>query len=373
MLWATSSEVPVLIPAYKYQQTLVSSTSLDEKNYLAFPILLRLGPSDVLVAFKRGGAHARDGDAVFEAVHFDPAKQRLVGSAIDFREPGLVMQDGEFARFPNGDIAGYFDVQSPAVIRQGLVQYRSTDGGRTFRNLRKVGVIDGVEYGYAFEAITSGSTTWMLVMTFRSLPGGAESVESIKDLPAHAGSVDAIRTDDNGKSWRRVRNLSRAFGNLPINESSFVRYGDGFIVTTRGYNNHEWLTLTDHEFVAKKQVDLTNKYPFVRSMIGRPRVFEKEGRFYLLGRNWTAPMTARTDGNKQMKLSLFRFDPETLAINRHVVLDNAEEEFVRDGYYAVPYWQDRGGREFLNIITYKAVRDRFPDIVRFEFDWDEVK
>jgi len=199
-------------------------------------------------------------------------------------------------------------------------------------------LVDGVEYGYAFEAITSGSTTWMLVMTFRSLPGGAESVESIKDLPAHAGSVDAIRTDDNGKSWRRVRNLSRAFGNLPINESSFVRCGDGFIVTTRGYNNHEWLTLTDHEFLPKKQVDLTNNYPFVRSMIGRPRVFEKEGRFYLLGRNWTAPMTTRTDGNKQIKLSLFRFEPETLAITRHVVLDNAEEELVRDGYYAVPYW-----------------------------------
>jgi hypothetical protein len=131
--------------------------------------------------------------------------------------------------------------------------------------------------------------------------------------------------------------------------------------------------MTDHEFVPKKQVDLTSTYPFVRSMMGRPRVFEKDGRFYLLGRNWTEPMTARTDGNKQMKLSLFRFDPETLAITRHVVLDNAEEEIVRDGYYAAPYWHNRGGREFLNIITYKAARDRFPDIVRFEFDWDEVK
>ena len=37
------------------------------------------------------------------------------------------------------------------------------------RSLERVGVIDGVEYGYAFDAVSEGRTTWMLAMTFSGL------------------------------------------------------------------------------------------------------------------------------------------------------------------------------------------------------------
>ena len=41
--------------------------------------------------------------------------------------------------------------------------------GVTFGPVGRAGVVDGVEYGYAFEAITEGASTWMLVMTFSNL------------------------------------------------------------------------------------------------------------------------------------------------------------------------------------------------------------
>jgi len=69
-----------------------------------------------------------------------------------------------------------------------------------------------------------------------------------------------------------------------------------------------------------------------------------------------------------MKLSLFRFDPVTLAISKHVILDNAEEENVIDGYYTVPYWQARRGHTYFNTIIYKRPISRNPDIIRLEFD-----
>jgi hypothetical protein len=81
----------------------------------------------------------------------------------------------------------------------------------------------------------------------------------------------------------------------------------------------------------------------------------------------------RQPGTTLMKLSLFRFDPLTFAISKHVILDNAEEENVIDGYYAVPYWQERRGHSYFNTIIYKRPISRNPDIVRLEFDWEEVR
>ena len=74
-----------------------------------------------------------------------------------------------------------------------------------------------------------------------------------------------------------------------------------------------------------------------------------------------------------MELALFRIDPATLRIARWVILDNAERAKVTDGYYAVPYFQDRAERTWLDVITYRGVDGAHPDIVRLEFDWDEVR
>jgi hypothetical protein len=177
--------------------------------------------------------------------------------------------------------------------------------------------------------------------------------------------VDVIRSDDNGKAWRFVRNLTKEFGDIPINESSFARHGDGFIVAARGYDNRQWLLKTDGAFHLKLKADLTSANSFIKSYVGRPRVFARDGGWYLLGRNWT------DDG--PMRLSLFRFDPETLAITKHVVLDNAEGGNVTDGYYAAPWWRMREGRTYFNLVTYKGIDKRSPDIVRLEFDWEEVR
>jgi hypothetical protein len=74
-----------------------------------------------------------------------------------------------------------------------------------------------------------------------------------------------------------------------------------------------------------------------------------------------------------MRLSLFEFDPLSLMITRHFVLDNAEGENVADGYYAVPYWHERDGKEYLSVITYKRLNASGPDLIRLEFDWSEFQ
>ncbi len=178
--------------------------------------------------------------------------------------------------------------------------------------------------------------------------------------------------------------MTRELGNLPINESSFIRYQDGFIVTVRTYDSHEWLLQTDANFKVLKKVDLNAQYPFIKSHIGRPRLFARDGGWYLMGRNTmgnlqTVGITGAAKAGEpspnrdRMRLSLFRFDPATLAIDKHVVLDNLEGEHVSDGYYAEPYWQERDGRNCLNIVTYKLSSKHKPDIIRLEFDWDEIR
>jgi hypothetical protein len=385
-----------IIPYYKHSQTLVASSGLDGKTYLMVPFLLPVDASTLLVGYKRGYAHLTDREADIEVLRLNPRTERIIDRST-LRHPGRNFQNAEFARFANGEIACYIDVQAPGpagtasagaatdvkvtrTARTGLVEFRSADGGRTWQDRGRLGPVDGVEYGYAFEALTEGATTWMLVMTFANLPGG----KSFYPPRPYAGSVDVIRTTDNGRTWRRVRNLTAELGNAPINESSLARSGDGFVVAARGYDNRQWLCLTDREFRLQRKADLTATHDFIRSYVGRPRILVRDGRYYVVGRNWDKePLdrgsilgpqaTTRRPDATPMKLSLFRFDPATLAVDRHVILDNAEEENVIDGYYAAPYWQEREGRTYFNAIIYKRVLGRNPDLVRLEFDWEEIR
>jgi hypothetical protein len=374
--------VEQMVPLYQHTETVVASEDMEERKYLAFPITLRLGPTDLLIAYKRGYSHAFDAESSFDLVRYNPATQRHTRQAPLFR-PKNNFENAEFVHFPNGDIACYIDNQRPArepgsseATRLGLVEFRSTDGGRTFRDAGKLGLVDGVEYGYVFQALSEGATTWMLAMTFANLPGGKPILPGRR-----AGSVCVLRSDDNGKSWRMARNLSATFG-APINESTFIRYQDGFLFACRPYLDAHFLTVTDREFNVRRQVNLVEQHDFVAAAIGRPRVFEKEGRFYLMGRNRLKPSAtpvlagdytrARAVEQRAM-LSLLRFDPVTLAVDKHVVLDNAENQRVVDAYYATPHWQERKGKTYFNVITYKSVFGRLPDLVRFEYEWDEVK
>jgi hypothetical protein len=107
-----AADLPPLIPYYKYVQTLVASADLDDKNYLMVPVLLRVSESDLLVGYKRGYSHYNDREADFEILHLNPVTQRVSPDKIDLRQPELNFQNGEFARFANGEIACYLDVQA---------------------------------------------------------------------------------------------------------------------------------------------------------------------------------------------------------------------------------------------------------------------
>jgi len=316
----------------------------------------------VLVSFKRGKAHAADAGATQELLRLDKASGKVLATGTLAEVKGEIMQMGEWVRFPNEDVANYIDAQAAqGSLRTGLAVVRSNNGGKTFGPVQRVGVIDGVEYGYAFDSITRGSTTWMLVMTFANLTGG-KLVHKTKSQP---GSVDVIRSDDNGLTWRFVRSITNELGGAPINESAFMGHGDDFIVTARGYDNRQWLLRTDAEFKLIAKTDLNAANEAITSHIGRPRLFQCDGGFYLLGRNWIEKGV--------MQLTLFKFDPQTLAITRHVVLDNAEKKPVADGYYAQPYWTEKQGRTGFHVVTYKSGKQKVPDIIRLEFDWEEVR
>jgi hypothetical protein len=277
-------------------------------------------------------------------------------------------QMGELARHPDGSIALYVDVQSVGWdgrhYRSGAEVIRWNEERQAFDSSAPLGMVNGVWYGYPFDFLAEGRTTWQLIMAFGyHQPGGR-------------WSVDAIRSEDSGRSWSFVRNLTEEFGGIRGNESAFVRHADGFILTTRGYDRIERLHRTDGEFRVRQQVDLTGKYSFINSYIGRPRLFIRDGHGYMIGRNWTRPIGASAQRGatpSEMQLCLLRFDIETLALTSCVVLDNADNKKVSDGYYAVTTFSGSGDDMRLHVITYKALTGHPPDIVRFDYRWADIK
>jgi len=366
-------------PTYHHQRDLVPSEAGGEQRYLAFPALIDLG-SEVLVSFKHGVSHGGSPGASLDLIHIDRATDAVTAPQVIARLDDKIMQMGEWVKFPNGDLASYIDaqqVQKPARI--GMRDVRSTDGGKSFSPVERVGVIDGVEYGYPFCFAVEGKTTWMMAMCFSNLTGGY----SVYPPRHEAGQVCMLRSADNGRTWTFVRNLSREFGDIPINESSFVRCGDGYLVATRGYDNRARIHLTDDQFKVKQQADLTETYPFIESYVGRPRIFTRDGRFYLMGRNWTERAPAKPaaavvkDGGPNMppamQLCLFRIDPSSLAVTSYAVLDNADRANVTDGYYPMPYFVERRGKTYFRVVDYKGMNHQPPHIVEFEYLWNEVR
>ncbi|HRE84408.1 MAG TPA: hypothetical protein PLN52_25425, partial [Opitutaceae bacterium] len=169
--FAAAAQPQERAPVYRNERVLVASDAKNAQNYLAFPDVLDLG-DEVLVAFKRGQRHADDVGAVIDSIRIDKRQDRVMSSQILAQVDNRIMQMGDWVRYPNGDIGLYVDVQTidGGRNRTGMVGTRSTDGGRTFPKVEKVGLIEGVEYGYPFEFIVEGTTTWMLVMTFSNLP-----------------------------------------------------------------------------------------------------------------------------------------------------------------------------------------------------------
>ena len=153
-----------------------------------------------------------------------------------------------------------------------------------------------------------------------------------------------------------------------VDQSVYLPAGDRVgIERLVGYDNRQRVHQTDASFRVLRQVDLTATHPFMDSYVGRPRLFVRDGRIYLLGRNWTPPPRA-------MQLCLFRLDPATLTVASYAILDNAERGQINDGYYAMPYFREVGGDTMLYVVNYKGIKGQpGPNILRHEYRWEEVK
>lgn len=363
----------LVVPRTKTTQIVLRSLDFKERNYFLTPNLVRTSDREILITIKRGSSHGWEESADAELIRFDTRDNRVLEQRTIGRVPGRKFQLTLGTFFGDGTLAMFTDFQHTGDdgrhYRNGMRVARSRDRGATFGPWEELGLVDGVEYGYPFDFIVEGGTAYMLAMTFGYRPGGR-------------WSVDALRSDDHGRSWRFARNLSAEFGGFRINESGFARYRDGFVVATRGYDRTIRLQRTDGAFALQKQANLVETCPFVRDYIGWPRVFQRDGRYYLLGRNWTEPPAKRLADRPanfpgipdNQQVCLLRFDPETLVVDRVVVLDNENGQMaVTDGYYAVPYWQEHDGRTWFNAIIYRAIGLSHPDIVRLQFDWEELK
>ena len=349
-------------PKFRELRVIASAKDGELRRYLAFPALVDL-ESEVLVSFKRGRSHANDTGAGLDIVRLRGGRREPSEIQGIARLDDGIMQMGEWIKFPNGDIASFIDAQKePRATRIGLRSVRSIKGGKVFEKIQRVGLVGGVEYGYAFDSLVKNGETLVLVMRFANLAGG----KSVVPARPHAGSVDVIRSKDNGASWEFVKDLSHEFGDIPINESAFIEHSSGFLVTTRGYDGHQRLHRVDADFSVLKHVDLTEESPFVEREIGRPRLIFRDGNYYLLGRNWT-------NRDQPMQLCWLRVDPDSLRIVSAVVLDNESGENVTDGYYADVYFRETNGRTLAHVVTYKGLNREPPEIIELTFDWSELR
>ncbi len=372
---AFAGEPEPVVPEHKVQQTLVDSERLaaaGEQPYLAFPTLVRIDDRNVLISYKRGRSHALDPGAVLEIVRFNTRTKEVGAREVLGTDENLIYQMGEWIEFPSGRIGLFADVQRVAQDggrnrhhRTGVEWCKSDDRGQTFSPMQRMGPVDGVEYGYIFEGIIANERVYMLAMSFPEMT----ERKSFFDEAGNRifGEVSVLVSADNGETWGHVRNLSQEFGGIDINESSLTEYGEGFIVATRGYDGKVRLHLVDKQFRLVQQCDLTADYDVIRGVIGRPRLFWRDGKLYLLGRN-------HSTNRPGMELALFRICPESLGVERYVILDPEEDARVGDSYYAVVYFEGTGDDTMLNVITYRTQPPRRrPDVVRLEFLWDQVR
>ena len=349
------------IPKNRTIQTLVSSADLPDHNYLAFPSILRVNEDRLLICYKRGTRHGGDSEANLEMIEFDVNKNEILQKIPLPGDPGIIHQMGEWNQFFDGSIKIYIDAQHLGHdndnYRTGLREIEIQKDGNNYSVAKSKlsPMVGDREYGYAFDFINKKDTTLMLVMGFGYRPGSK-------------WSVDVVQSVDNGRSWSLIRDLTEEFGGYHINESAFLSWQEGYVVTTREYGQNQRIYYTNKDFKVLESQNLSEKYPFIESHLGRPRLFQRDGQLYLLGRNWRT-----VNEERLMELALFRINPKTLEIEKWVILDNAERTRVSDGDYAMPYFTSRNGKTYFNIINYRGVNKQFPSIERYEYWWEEVK
>ena len=133
-------------PSYKAEQILVQSDLLKDKQYLAFPITLRVSTYEILVSFKRGYKHAHDKESDWQIIRLNPITAEVSEPVTITERKGVVHENGEWFEHEDGTIDLFLDVQhSGTSKREGLISYRSKDHGHSFQPRGKFGLVDGVE------------------------------------------------------------------------------------------------------------------------------------------------------------------------------------------------------------------------------------
>lgn len=362
--------LPVTVPRTKILQVILSHQDVTENQYLAFPALVRLNKEEVLITFKRGTAHGNDFQADCDLIRFNTGTNKIMEHRTIGSIPGRKFQLTVPVRMVNGDVRFYTDLQHTGQdrrhYRNGMLFSTSSDGARTLEPWEKLELVEGVEYAYPFDFIVEDQVVYMLAMSFGYRPGGR-------------WSVAVLRSEDGAQTWQYVQNITEALGGIAINESSFARTEDGFVVVVRGYHDQpSRIARFDKDFRLLDAKDLTGT-SLLRGYIGWPRIFIKDGKAYVLGRMWTRqPGSANSQRaeaafSENMQLGMLCIDPQTLDTEKLILLDNADGLLpVRDGYYAGIYWTEREGETWFNAITYRST-GQYPDIIRLAYRWDEIR
>lgn len=360
---------PFYVPQNSSYQVLLSHENLPDKRYLAFPASVQLDRERILIIFKRGSSHGGDQEADADALIFNTKTNQVLEHIKLGHLSGKIFQLTVPVMLSDGSIQLYTDLQNRGHdgrnYRDGILFSTLKPPYKTTSEWKKLPVIDGIEYGYAFDFIVEGKTVYMLAMSFGYRPGGK-------------WSVAVLRSDDGANSWKFVKDITQALGGGPINESAFVRKGKDFFVVCRGYQTQATrIARFDQDFKLLGAADLTGENrPLGYNIIGWPRIFLKDDQLYVLGRVYPHfPKKITTPTGKDMRLGLVRINAESLEIEKVSLLDNAYGDLpVSDAYYAAYYWNESGGVNWFNTITYRKIGDAAaPDLVRIAFPWDEVK
>lgn len=354
---------------HKQTRVITDNGSGGPTRYYAFPTVLRLPDGTLLIAYKNGDRHALDPEASLEMLRYDPDSGEVLSRRTINRTPGWIHQNPELARMPDGTITLSVDIQRPGggKMRMGLRVYRSDDEGETFRDEGWFPQAGGYAYGYALDdAHWIGRENRADLVTEQ--PGPSEvAVDllamSFPELTGGRRAVHALRSTDSGQSWSHIRNLNEEF-DFAFNECALLSYQDGYVIVARGDNQATRAYRTDREFRRIGESRWSDIYDSI-AYIGRPKLFEREGSWYVLCRNVAqgAPTSLR----------LYRFEPETLTLLGNVLLDENESQ-IGHSYYAEHLFTGEREEARLHVITYAPYRvPDMPDIVAFCLDWAQIR
>lgn len=363
-------KAPFKVPVYKKEQLLVSHKDNKDKPYLAFPTLFRLNDHEVLIPFKRGMSHGGDREADSEVLLFNTTTNKVVEQKTIGNISGKIFQLTVPVRFPDDTIYYFADMQNRGWDGRNYrtaMQYTNAGmNGLTTNVWQELPLAGGREFSYPFDFIVEGNTIYMLAMSFGYRPGDS-------------WSVSILSSEDAGRSWTLKADLSEKLNNGAFNESSFIKDGDDFIVVLRGYTGQSTtIARFDKNFNLIKSTQLTGDDEILPNYIGWPRLFQREGNLYVIGRVWNKSAIKDLQkgyGMENSSLGLLKLDKNTFEISKICLLDNGQvENKLKDGYYAGYYWQNLKGESLFNVVTYRANSDaQAPDIIRLEYKWDEVK